>query len=139
MENLKTNFIYVSDSLKAEEEARMLFRTGRLSYGISFVDDVTGGIFKNDLVIATSKTGIGKTEFATTVAQVNAIAGKRVHYFALEADPQEVTRRIKYRMLANRFYDEIGRSTILREYPNYTSWLCGKQDDLFKPFENNFN
>jgi replicative DNA helicase len=70
-----------------------------LTFGVQFLDEAVGGIYSNDLVLYGAKTGIGKTQLATITAMANAANGKRVHFFALEAEQHEIERRIKYQIL----------------------------------------
>lgn len=103
-------------------------------YGIPFLDDTTGGIYPDSLIIVTAKTGFGKTELLSNVVQNAATAGKRVHMFALEAHRGELEARIKFRSLATAFYmctrpDE--RTTL----PNYQDWRQGRQDGLLAKYE----
>lgn len=102
-----------------------------LSFGNNFLDDSLGGIFPNDLIIITAKTGGGKTELATNIAYENAKLGKRVHFFALEADHGEIERRLKFKKLAQAFYiDQSRRHDVV---PNYQDWLL-KGQDFLDPF-----
>ncbi len=55
-----------------------------------------------------AKTGIGKTALATITALHNCQQGKRVHYFALEAEEREIERRMKFQIIAD-LYDQDGK------------------------------
>lgn len=103
-----------------------------LGFGMTFLDRALGGIFRNDLVLLGAKTSGGKTELATTVALHNARNKKRVHYFALEAEEDEIERRIKFRALS-RMVQAHSRENARRL--NYLDWLGGKLDDITGPFE----
>ena len=82
----------VPDSLKAREKSTIPF-------GVSFLDDATGGIWYDDLVILGAATGVGKTELAIDIALSGVASGKRVYYLALEASAMEMESRITYKSL----------------------------------------
>lgn len=104
-----------------------------LSFGNPYLDDCLGGIFPFDLIIITAKTGSGKTELATHIAYQNALAGKKVHFFALEADHGEIERRIKFKKLSQAYYFE--RSYDRKNIPNYQDWVLSGQPflDRYEP------
>lgn len=99
-----------------------------LSYGNPYLDDCLGGIFPFDLVVMTAKTGSGKTELATHIAYQNALAGKKVHFFALEADQGEIERRIKFKKMSQAYY--YLRNFEKKNVPNYQDWILRGQDFL---------
>lgn len=105
-----------------------------LSFGVKFLDEALGGIYSNDLILYGAKTGVGKTHLATITAMANAAAGKRVHFFALEAEPNEIERRIKYQILADCFF-----KTLRKDFPtlnlNYMDWAYGKLDQALGHIE----
>jgi len=75
-----------------------------LSFGISYLDDVHGGIYPNDLIVFGAKTGIGKTQLAMLIALSNVSAGKRVAYFGLELSQYEGERRLKYQKVCDIYF-----------------------------------
>lgn len=103
-----------------------------LTFGNPYLDDCLGGIFPFDLIIITAKTGSGKTELATQIALENAKLGKKVHFFALEADNGEIERRIKFKKLAQGFY--LQRNYNKKDVPNYQDWIL-KGQPFLDPFE----
>lgn len=62
--------------------------------GIDFLDDAMGGIYRDDVVLLGAATGKGKTQLASIMAVNAARVGKRVIFFALEAAPNEIERRM---------------------------------------------
>lgn len=66
----------------------------RFSFGNPFLDDALGGICPNDLILLGAPTGAGKTTQGVSIAVSAAKQGKRVVYFALEADRGEIDVRI---------------------------------------------
>lgn len=90
-----------------------------LPYGVTFLDDATGGIRKNDLVVIGGRTGTGKTELVTKIAQTNALNCKRVHVFSLESEPGEFHNRIKFRILSKKWYEST------KETLRYRKWIMG--------------
>lgn len=99
-----------------------------LSFGVSYLDEFLGGIAMNDLILYGATTGIGKTALATITAVANAEKGKRVHFFALEAEENEIENRIRYQILANFFFQQ----GMFKQYQgvrlNYMDWFYGKLD-----------
>lgn len=69
-----------------------------LRYGVTYLDDQLSALCSHDLVLVGASTGAGKTQLATAIAATNAEAGKRVAFFALEAEEDEIERRIKYQI-----------------------------------------
>jgi len=119
------NFASSSQRLINEEHERKLALRKELRYGIGYLDDALGGILPNDLILVGARTGVGKTALAASIAQANFLAGKRVHYFALEAEPKEIERRLKYRALVDAFL------VTGREVPaklSYQAWYRGELD-----------
>ncbi len=92
-----------------EREERARDGKQKLAYGMEFLDDHLRGIFPHDLVLIGAPSGIGKTEIALSIASHNASRGKRVTYLALEAEPRELERRIKFRLMARLAWDERNR------------------------------
>lgn len=102
-----------------------------LKFGIKFLDDVFGGIYREDLIIVTARTGGGKTELVSQIASCNAALGKQVYFFALEAHKGEIESRILFKALSQAFY-EVKDSRYSNETPNYQDWHYGRQDHMFK-------
>jgi KaiC/GvpD/RAD55 family RecA-like ATPase len=102
-----------------------------LKYHHPFLDDALRALLPNDLVLLGAPTGLGKTDLALNVAATNAMLGRSVHYFALEAEPRELERRTKFAMLSNLAYSS--------RHPqagtlNYADWLLGKCEDVCEQF-----
>jgi len=117
------------------DEQRKVINKSVCTFGNSFLDDSLTGIFPDDLVVLTAKTGAGKTEIATQIAFANALKGKRVHLFALEAYEGEIQTRIKYKTMAQAFFlmPDWRRHN---EVPSYQEWVYGRQGhllDMFSP------
>ena len=121
----------VPDRLRGERLERRLIAARRLSFGVRYLDDALGGINPHDLVLLGAKTGAGKTQLAACIAQSNAAKGKRVVFLALEAEPKEIERRMKYRTLARLFYDDAAVKAPL----SYRGWYNGDHEQELAPFE----
>lgn len=102
-----------------------------LSFGVKFLDDAMGGITRRDLILVGAKTGAGKTQLALNVAIANCRAGRRVHYFALEAEDRELERRMKFQILASAYY----RSAVSPQRLRYIDWYNGRADGVLEIFE----
>jgi len=117
-------FASAADRLTDEQARRMAIADRRLAFNVKFLDDATGGILPNDLIVLGARTGAGKTALASVIAQENARQGKHVYYFALEAEEDEIERRIKYRLVVDALYS-IGAAR-QKEYFSYTNWYLGR-------------
>lgn len=123
----KGEFKSVAERIAAERTKRLELAGRVLTFGVRFLDVALGGIFPNDLVILGAKTGRGKTALATRIALRNAAQGKRVHYFALEAEEDEIERRMKFSLLAEWFRERRNYDALRRL--NYLDWYSGKCDE----------
>jgi replicative DNA helicase len=93
--DLGPSFGTFGDRIKGERAERLQLATRVLSFGVKFLDVALGGIMARDMVLLGAVTGAGKTTLASVIAETNVERGKRVHYFALEAEHGEIERRIK--------------------------------------------
>ena len=127
-------FLSAPFRLKKADDTRKANHGKALPFGIPFLDCATGGILPDDLVLVTARTGAGKSEMATLIAQASLLSGKFVHMFALEAYEGEVESRLKFKMLADAFYSQSFWKNIGR-VPNYLDWRRGINSDLVEKFE----
>lgn len=111
--------------LRGERDERLAERGRALTFGVEYLDRLFGRLMPNDIVLVGSKTGVGKTELLTAVAAANAVRGRRVRYFALEAERREITRRLKWRELANAGYPAAAEAGLV---PNYLDWRQADPD-----------
>lgn len=102
-----------------------------LGYHVPFLDDYLRGILPHDLIVLGAPSGIGKTDLALSIAAANARRGKRVHYFALEAELNELERRSKYALLARLAYQ---LKHPQRDELNYTDWYLGRCEHICADF-----
>lgn len=130
-EGTNRGFLPSTERILIERVERMRQAQFLLSYGVKFLDHAFGGIILNDLIVVGAKTGAGKTQFATSVALSIAQGGYPAHYFALEAEENEVERRIKYGMISDHYYRTVKNPIYVR----YTDWRQGRHDDIFGPIE----
>lgn len=122
-----------ADRLKGERDDRRALVKRRLSFGVAYLDDAMGGILPNDLVLLGAKSNIGKTALATIIAMANALAGRRVTYFALEAEDREIERRMKYASVSKLVGQRGTYEQRIRM--NFRSWWQGELDDFIGPYE----
>lgn len=112
-----------ADRVRDERPERIEWIARQLPFYHAFLDDYLRAIMPHDLILIGARTGAGKTELARTIAATNALAGKTVHYFALEAEPNEIERRTKFQILGELvFRDRI-------EVPggfSYPDWYTGR-------------
>ncbi len=102
-----------------------------LRYHHPFLDDCLRALLPNDLVLLGAPTGLGKTDLALNIAATNAMLGRHVHYFALEAEPRELERRTKFAMLSNLAHDS--RHPQAGEL-NYADWLLARCEHICEQF-----
>lgn len=117
------NFRPVGEWVTEERGERLALAAKELPYHHGFLDDILRGILPHDLIIVGAESGVGKTALVTGIAKSTARAGKRVYYFALEAEPREIERRIKYEVIAE-FCKE--RKLPFTDSLNYPDWYRGK-------------
>lgn len=113
-------------NFRSEREGRKGLRAKALTFGINFLDDALIGIMPTDLILLGAPAGVGKTQFCCNIALANVAKGKRVHYIALEAEELEIERRIKYQMVAEKYFSypkEIRDE--LNDRIAYDKWYAG--------------
>lgn len=116
-----------SERIRNERDDRLANARRQLPFNHAFLDDCLRSIMPNDLVIVGARTGVGKTELARSIAATNARAGKRVHYFALEAEPNEIERRTKFAVLSTLLYS----AAVKLDVPfNYPDWYRGRFESV---------
>jgi hypothetical protein len=113
--------------LWGELEERQKLAARSLLYYNAFLDDILRGMLPHDLVLLGAPTGMGKTDLALNIAASNAEQGRRVAYFALEAEPRELERRTKYALLS--------RELFRTKHPqagevNYADWIRGECEGI---------
>lgn len=111
----------------SESSLRQRLRGKFLKFGISFLDAATRGISPNDLILLGAPTGIGKTELCVQIALANIEDGKRVHFIALEADQDEIERRLLYALIVRQFFDDPNRPKLDGRI-NMADWMKGTFD-----------
>jgi replicative DNA helicase len=102
----------------------------RIFTGVKLIDDVWGGILRNDIVLLGAKTGVGKTELAAQIALNNTLIGKSVYFFALEAEPEEIQMRILYSIMVEKAKNHNPRAKY-----NFKHWRLGRYKDLNSYYE----
>ena len=120
------------ERIEGEEARRFGLADKGIPYGVSFIDEATAGIAPNDLIMIGGRSGMGKTELARIIA-ANVATENPVHYFALEAEPDEIERRIKYTEIAQLY--RANNSNIPRGKIDYLHWYKGLlKGELDKPY-----
>lgn len=135
-DNILDDIQAASDRVKADDFK--ITPQDNLSFGIKYLDEVTGGIRKNDFFILGASTGAGKSECAKIIAYTNAKNKKRVHFFALEAEQNEIEMRIKYSLLSRVAY-EFHREQFPDWSFNYTDYINGRYTDTLGKYDEEIN
>lgn len=128
---LAPSFDEFGERIREERTERLSLAKQILSFGVDFLDMALGGVFPRDLVLLGAKTGLGKTTLASIIAETNVERGKRVHYFALEAEEKEIERRIKFRVLSNLAFKRVQHPGRI----NYLDWYAGKLEPITGAWE----
>lgn len=111
---------------------RAFIKKDTLSFGVNYLDRALVGICKNDLIVITAPTGSGKTELVSKIAEANIMAKKRVLFFALEAEEDEILSRTTYRVATNIFWNEY--TSLPNKFPRYSDWYHGTSDPGFRKY-----
>lgn len=98
-------------------------------FGIKFLDDALRGIFSSDVILIGARTGAGKTEFVSAIAQAVAKQGKLVNLIALESELLEIEKRIRFKEFAKVFFEYHAYRTTAKKL-SYMNWLMGDFRDL---------
>lgn len=116
-------FVKVSDFVHNLDEEMAIYRGQSLQFGVSYLDMALRGIERDDFIVVGAAPGAGKTELSTMMALHNAMEGKRVHFFALEAGRNEIEKRMLYKGIISRVNENSGKY-------NYYDWLRGDFPEL---------
>lgn len=125
MNDLDLGFRSSAARFESEGKHRRNVAGKALAFNVSYLDDYCRALMPHDLVLIAARTGAGKTTLAELIATSNAEQGKRVHYFALEAEPDEIERHLLYRAIAREVFRRSVRECAGINYPD---WYLGKFD-----------
>lgn len=131
-----TQDTFISSALrvKLEEQERLSEHERILPYGIDYLNDCLRGILPSDVVLLGAGTGIGKTEAAKICAAKVAKERKLdVHYFALEAENNEIERRIKYGMMGKWYRED--HTNIPPGMISYANWRYNRLENELSPYK----
>lgn len=131
-------FKSASDRSSKETSLREVRMKHILKFGVPFLDDALRGILKTDLILLGAPSGVGKTALCCNIALANIENGKRVHYIALEAEECEIEARLKFPLIAERFFSDPNRPRLEDKF-NFTDWYLGKYTGYFAEYEKIIN
>jgi replicative DNA helicase len=128
-------FISSAERVLTEDISRYEDAKNIIPYsGCTFLQDSLKGILPTDVVLLGATSGSGKTEMAKMIAGEVAKEKKfPVHYLALEAEDQEIERRIKYGMMAAWYKEK--HPTVPKGMISYSNWrhsLLRAELDVYK-------
>lgn len=122
-----------------ERDERLANAELALDYHHGFLDDLLGGILPHDLILIGAPPGAGKTDFVTQTVAANVKTGAAVAMFALEADPREAERRIKFAAISSWVHaDNAARPESERvdtKFFTFTNWMRGRCEHIAGPYE----
>lgn len=122
MNNEFNKYPAIDESWSCYESNAKWERDNTTSFGIDFLDDCLDGLSPVDLVLISGYSGGGKSECATILAERAALSGKRVSFFALEAEKNEIAYRIAYR----KFMACVNRDKLYGDYDfRYSQFIRG--------------
>jgi len=121
--NYGINFKSTAERVREEREQRIVDFERCLPFYHPILDDYFRAIVPGDVILLAGVPGAGKTKLARSIATSNARKGKRVHYFALEAERNEIERRTKFSVMAGLVAHE--RIQIPGGF-NYVDWRIGR-------------
>ena len=126
-----------AERVRGERTQRLEDAKKILPYGVAYLDDYTKGILRNDLVVLGALTGAGKTSLATGIAKRAVHSGRRVHFFALEAEPDEIERRLKFRLICQYVYSDHRGAPMPPWWHDldYLNWRIAELDEHLGPYE----
>jgi len=105
-------FRSVYDSWDDETADRAENSKNIISFGIDYLDHSLDGIEMGDFIVLGAPSGGGKTQAVMAIALKNALEGRKVYFFALEAERYEISRRIKYSLYARFYFEDKEREPI---------------------------
>lgn len=120
-------FVSMPARVVDERAERMKLAARALHYHIPFLDDALRVILPHDLILLGAEPGLGKTELALSIAQATVMAERRAAYFALEAEPLELERRLKFGYISAAAY---ARNLEGKHELNYVDWYIGNCDHV---------
>jgi replicative DNA helicase len=127
-------FVSAAERIKDEAMGREEDEKRTIKYSIPYLQDVTGGILPTEVVLWGATSGAGKTEAGKIqVAYSARTLQEPVHYFALEAEPLEIERRIKYGMMGRRYRE--AHAGIPQGLISYKNWRQNRLNTEFAPYE----
>lgn len=129
-------FQNVIDGLIPDIAKRLSTRETLISFGLAYLDDALVGIAPDDLILLGARSGAGKTQLCVNIARNALRQGKKCHFFALEADRHEITRRIKFETFQKLYKAKHGRACDFQRwslglYLPHESDLEAKANDIF--------
>lgn len=101
--------------------------------GIPYLDHALYGLINTDLMLIGAKSGVGKTGILTEIAKNSAMNKKRVLFFALEAEENEIEMRLLYQIEARLFFNDEARDRGVTV--NYRKWRLGMLDVAFGAYK----
>jgi replicative DNA helicase len=131
-----TKFDPTDEAALSAEERNAKELGAYLPFGVKFLDDAMIGISKGDLVLIGGRSGGGKTELATHIAMENALSGKRVYFFALEAEKNEIADRIKYKILSKAYFEQKHSRQAHIAYDRWKAGLLAREFEPYVPLAN---
>lgn len=93
-------FISYADLVKhSATKIKTTDREKLCEYHLPWLNKTLGAIFRGELIVISADTGLGKSEFCINLAYHNALKGKKILYYQLEMDNDEVVNRTRLKIM----------------------------------------
>jgi hypothetical protein len=122
--------------IAGERARRMKRAASAMSYHQRFLDDCLRALLPHDLLLLGAPSGVGKTDLALSIGMLNAMNERRVGYFALEAENDELEQRVKYAWLSEQAHR---RNLPGKHELNFADWYIGRCEGIVGSLEDECN
>lgn len=126
-------FKSATERIKNHTDRRAADAAKTVPFAIKYLQDLTGGMLPTDIVLWGATSGAGKTEAAKIQAEFLARQHLDVHYFALEAEPDEIEMRIIYGLMARMYREEHTRIPL--GMISYGNWRKFRLENELGPYQ----
>lgn len=90
-----------------------------IPFGISALDEATGGMRPGEFIVIGARPGMGKTAFAAHIAKSAAQAGNPVAFFSMEMGADAIALRLLTSLAFTRYRDQGGEWAVPDSVPAY--------------------
>lgn len=121
----------VNSKARAREALAIIDNPRVFPLSFPFLGDALTGFLDTDFCLIGARSGVGKTQILMEIAKTAACAGKKVVFFALEAEDNEIEMRIQYQLFSKAYFEDPGR---MRRDISYRAFRLGELYEVFAPY-----